>query len=80
MCMGALCVRFLDRMQPDIDELEWDRQIEEDFSPGGRGMSLLAELEREIAEGKTWPVEEVCAKRKRAIAATATSESKATVS
>lgn len=31
----------------------WDEQIERDFSPGGRGMPLLAELEREIAEGKT---------------------------
>lgn len=31
----------------------WDEQIERDFSPGGRGVPLLAELEREIAEGKT---------------------------
>jgi hypothetical protein len=31
----------------------WDKQIERDFSPGGRGTPLLAELEREIAEGKT---------------------------
>lgn len=48
----------------ELDELEWDRQIEEDFSPGGRGMPLLAELERELAEGKTRPVEEVCAERR----------------
>ena len=47
----------------DLRELEWDRQIEEDFSPGGRGIPLLAELERELAEGKTRPVEEVCRER-----------------
>jgi len=41
----------------------WDEQIERDFSPGGRGMPLLAELEREIAEGKTRPMEEGCAER-----------------
>jgi hypothetical protein len=29
----------------------WDKQIERDFSPGGRGAPLLIELEREIAEG-----------------------------
>ena len=47
------------------DMAEWDRQIEEDFSPGGRGMPLLAELEREIAEGKTRPMEEGFAERRK---------------
>jgi hypothetical protein len=36
----------------------WDEQIERDFSPGGRGLPLLADLEREIAEGKSIPMEE----------------------
>jgi hypothetical protein len=43
----------------------WDEQIERDFSPGGRGMPLLAELEQEIAEGKTRPMEEGFAERRK---------------
>jgi len=43
----------------------WDEQIERDFSPGGRGMPLLAELEQEIAEGKTRPIEEGLAERRK---------------
>jgi hypothetical protein len=42
---------------------EWDRQMERDFSPGGRGMSFLEQVEREIAEGKTRPMEEGFAER-----------------
>jgi hypothetical protein len=41
----------------------WDEQIERDFSPGGRGMPLLTEVEREIAEGRTRPMEEGFAER-----------------
>ena len=43
----------------------WDEQIERDFSADGRGMPLLAELEREIAEGKTRPMEEGFAERRK---------------
>ena len=43
----------------------WDEQIERDFSTGGRGMPLLAELEREIAEGQTRPIEEGFAERRK---------------
>ena len=43
----------------------WDEQIQRDFSPGGRGMPLLTELEREIAEGKTRPIEEGFAQRRK---------------
>ena len=43
----------------------WDEQIERDFSPGGRGMPLLAELEREIAEGKTRLMEGSFADRRK---------------
>jgi len=62
--MSAEDRRHLAEWLEELDELEWDRQIEEDFSPGGRGMPLLAELEQELAEGKTRPVEEVCAERR----------------
>jgi hypothetical protein len=43
----------------------WDEQIERDFAPGGRGTPLLAELEREIAEGKTRPMDEVYTERRK---------------
>jgi hypothetical protein len=29
----------------------WDEQIEKDFAPNGREARILAELEREVAEG-----------------------------
>jgi hypothetical protein len=45
------------------DWQSWDEQIEHDFSLGGRGMPLLAELEREIAEGSTRPMDEGLAER-----------------
>ena len=48
-----------------MEEQTWDKQIEQDFSPGGRGMPLLAELERELAEGKTRPMEEGLAERRK---------------
>ncbi len=48
----------LARWLSERDWKAWDEQIERDFSPGGRGMPLLAELEREIAEGRTRPMEE----------------------
>jgi hypothetical protein len=43
----------------------WDKQIERDFVVGGKGMPLLAELEQEIAEGKTRPIEEGFAERRK---------------
>lgn len=43
----------------------WDRQMQQDFSLGGRGMAFLEQVKREIAEGKTRPVEEGFAKRHR---------------
>ena len=47
------------------DWTAWDAQIERDFSPGGRGIPLLAELEEEIAEGRTRPIEEGFAERRK---------------
>ena len=43
----------------------WDEQTERDFSAGGGGMPLLAELERKISEGKTRPMEEGFAERRK---------------
>jgi len=41
-----------------IQEDEWDRQMERDFTPGGRGAHLLEEVEREIEAGDAAPLEE----------------------
>lgn len=43
------------------DMAEWDRQIEEDFSPAGRGMALMEEAERDVREGRVKPVDEFLA-------------------
>lgn len=48
----------------ELGEETWDKEIERDFSSGGRGMPLLAELECEIAEDKTRPIEVVCAEQR----------------
>jgi len=48
-----------------LEEQAWDKRVEEDFSPGGRGMPVLAELERELAEGETRPIEEGFAERRK---------------
>jgi len=42
----------------ELEEDAWDRQMEQDFSPGGRGAKLIAEAEADIAAGRTRPVEE----------------------
>jgi hypothetical protein len=39
------------------DRKEWDRQIEEDFSNGGRGMALLEEAEADLRKGMTRPLD-----------------------
>jgi len=43
-------------LQQDMEE--WDRQIEEDFSPGGGGMALLEEAEADVREGRAKPMDE----------------------
>ncbi len=49
----------------ELEEQAWNKQIEEDFSPGGRGAPLLAKLQRELAEGETRPMEEGFAERRK---------------
>jgi hypothetical protein len=46
-----------------LDSDEWDREMAEDFSPGGRGAHLLEKVKADIAAGKFRPVEELCADR-----------------
>jgi hypothetical protein len=43
------------------DMAEWDRQIEEDFSAGGPGMTLLKEAEADVREGRVRPMDEFLA-------------------
>jgi hypothetical protein len=40
-------------LQQDMEE--WDRQIQQDFSPGGRGMELLEEAQTDVREGRVKP-------------------------
>ena len=49
-------------LQQDMEE--WDKQIEEDFSPGGRGMALLEEAEADIQAGRVKPMDEFLAEAK----------------
>lgn len=38
------------------DKSAWDRQIEEDFSPGGRLQPMLAAVDRQIDAGESTPL------------------------
>jgi hypothetical protein len=49
-------------LQQDMEE--WDRQIEEDFAPGGRGMALLEQAQADAREGRTKPMDEFLAEAK----------------
>jgi hypothetical protein len=51
---------WFDHLQED----EWDRQIEKDFAPGGRGTRLLEGIEREIDAGNFTPLDEGLRKRR----------------
>ena len=43
---------------PNVQVMDaWDRQMQHDFSPGGRGMKLAEELQREASEGTVEPME-----------------------
>jgi hypothetical protein len=46
---------------------DWDRQMERDFSPGGKGAKFLEQVKSEVAEGgasaTVRPIEEGFAKR-----------------
>ena len=38
---------------------KWDRQMEQDFAPGGRGQYLLDDVKADIQAGRTQPLEDV---------------------
>ena len=42
----------------ELDYDDWDRKMVADFSAGGRGMALVENVKREIAQGKSAPFEE----------------------
>ena len=48
----------------EMEEEAWDSEIERDFAPGGRGERLIAEVETEIAAGRTRPLADVLAEAK----------------
>ena len=41
-----------------LEEEAWDRQMEQDFAPGGRGAHLLEKIDRQIDAGNFSPLEE----------------------
>ena len=45
------------------DSHAWDRQIEADFSGGGRGVALLASWDAEIKSGGSQPLDEFLKER-----------------
>ena len=45
------------------DRLQWDREIEGDFSPGGLGMGLLEHVRAQVHSGESTPMAE--ARRRR---------------
>ena len=46
------------------DLMEWDRQIEKDFSPGGHGFALLEEAEADIRARRVRPLDDLLADAK----------------
>ncbi len=38
---------------------DWDRQIEQDAEPGGRLDRLLTKVRKDVAEGRTKPLDEI---------------------
>ena len=47
----------------ELDYDSWDRQMVQDFVPGGRGMAWAERVKRQIAEGKARPMDDAFAER-----------------
>jgi hypothetical protein len=45
---------WLNEMEYD----DWDKEMERDFSPGGRGMKWVEQVNQEVAEGESHPMEQ----------------------
>jgi Arc/MetJ-type ribon-helix-helix transcriptional regulator len=48
----------------ELDEQAWDRQMEQDFAPGGRGAHLLEKIDRQIDAGNFTSLEEELRRRR----------------
>jgi hypothetical protein len=48
----------------ELDEEAWDRQMEQDFAPGGRGAHLLEKIDRQIDAGNFTSLEEELRRRR----------------
>jgi hypothetical protein len=48
----------------ELEEEAWDRQMERDFAPGGRGVHFREEVKADIAAGRTKPMHEFLAEAK----------------
>ncbi|HME07610.1 MAG TPA: hypothetical protein VKG25_11180 [Bryobacteraceae bacterium] len=48
-----------------LDHDDWDREMLQDFSAGGRGAHLVERVKADITAGKYRPVEEFCAERQQ---------------
>jgi hypothetical protein len=55
--------QLLDWLEEQEEEA-WDREIERDFAPGGRGERIVVEVEADIAAGRTKPLRDVLAEAK----------------
>lgn len=63
MSLDAIKEQILKLSEPEQDELrawllgqewdDWDRQMAEDFAPGGRGTHLMEEARRDFHAGRT---------------------------
>ncbi len=42
----------------ELEEQAWDREMERDFAPGGRGAHLIGKVDREIADDQFTSLEE----------------------
>ena len=49
----SLTVCFSER-----DRLQWDIELEQDFSPGGAGMTLLDRVRAQVGQGESKPMAE----------------------
>jgi hypothetical protein len=48
----------------ELEEEAWDRQMNQDFAPGGRGAHLLAEVQADIAAARTKSMHQFLAEAK----------------
>jgi hypothetical protein len=55
---------FLDWLD-ERDRFHWDREMERDFSRGGRGMSLLGHVREQLREGKYAAMNESSSRRRK---------------